>query len=121
MIGTLMGTPWEIDLRGKILFIEDVGEKVYRIDRMLTQLRNSGKLDSVAGFVLGDFVDCPSPAGSQTLDDVVRDILVPLGKPIVRGLHAGHGDINLALPFGVMTEMDADQGTITFLEPALAR
>ena len=121
MIGTLMGTPWEIDLRGKILFIEDVGEKVYRIDRMLTQLRNSGKLDGVAGFVLGDFVDCPSPAGSQTLDDVVRDILVPLGKPIVSGLHAGHGDINLALPFGVMTEMDADQGTVTFLEPALAR
>ncbi len=120
MIGTLMGTPWEIDLRGKILFIEDVGEKVYRIDRMLTQLRNSGKLDGVAGFVLGDFVDCPSPAGSQTLDDVVRDILVPLGKPIAKGLHAGHGDINLALPFGVMAEMDADEGTVRFLEPALA-
>ncbi len=120
MISTLMGTPWEIDLRGKILFIEDVGEKVYRIDRMLTQLRNSGKLDDVAGFLLGDFVDCPSPAGSQTLDDVVRDILAPLGKPIVRGLHAGHGDINLALPFGVMAEMDADEGTVAFLEPALA-
>ncbi len=121
MIGTLMGTPWEVDLRGKILFIEDVGEKIYRIDRMLTQLRNSGKLDGVAGFVLGDFVDCPSPEGSQTLDDVVRDILVPLGKPIAKGLHAGHGDINLALPFGVMAEMDADEGTLRFLEPALAR
>jgi muramoyltetrapeptide carboxypeptidase len=121
MISTLMGTPWEIDLRGKILFIEDVGEKVYRIDRMLTQLRNSGKLDDLAGFILGDFVDCPSPEGSQTLDDAMRDILVPLGKPIAKGLHAGHGDINLALPFGVMTEMNADEGTIRFLEPALAR
>ncbi len=121
MISTLMGTPWEVDVRGKILFIEDVGEKVYRIDRMLTQLRNSGKLDGVAGFILGDFVDCPSPEGSQTLDDVVRDILVPLGKPIVKGLHAGHGDINLALPFGVTAEMDADEGTVAFLEPALVR
>jgi len=100
IVASLVGTPWALDLRGAILFIEDVGEDPYRIDRLLAQLRLSGTLAGVAGFVLGSFTDADVP------DAVLADYLAPLGKPILAGWPSGHSRPNVALPLGLSVEMD---------------
>jgi muramoyltetrapeptide carboxypeptidase len=120
LIAATMGTPWEIDTRGRILFIEDIGERPYRIDRMLTQLRLAGKLDSAAGFLLGDWNDCGPEAGkkSLSLDEIFGDLLAPTGKPILSNLAAGHSATNLTLPLGIEVEIDADALTLEVMETA---
>jgi len=118
LVAALMGTPYEIDTRGKILFLEDIGEAPYRIDRMLSQLRLSGKLDECAGILLGDWKDCESAPGkkSLSLDEVVRDILLPCGKPLMSGIRAGHCSPTLSLPLGLDAVMDADALSIEITE-----
>lgn len=120
LVATSLGTPWEIDTRGKILFLEDIGEKTYRIDNMLTQLRLAGKLEDCAGILLGDFTDCPVeyPDFGLTLEQVF-DELLPKNKPVIAGLKAGHGDNKLTLPLGVGCEVDADALSIAITEGAL--
>lgn len=120
LAGTI-GTPYEIDTRGRILFIEEVGERTYCVDRMLTQLRLAGKFRDCAGIVFGDFNDCPVeyPQFGLTLSEVIRDIAAPCGKPIFTGLQAGHVSPQITLPFGVMARMDADNCTLTVLESAV--
>lgn len=120
LIAATMGTPWEIDTRGRILFIEDIGERPYRIDRMLTQLRLAGKLDEAAGFIVGDWNDCAPEEGkgSLTVDEVLEELLAPAGKPILANLAAGHCGPNLCLPLGVEVEIDGDNPAIEILEAA---
>ncbi|MDR0819515.1 MAG: LD-carboxypeptidase [Oscillospiraceae bacterium] len=115
-----LGTKWEIDTKGKILFLEDVGEKTYRIDNMLTQLRLAGKFDDCSGVVLGDFTDCPVeyPDFGLTLDEIFADIIAPGGKPVLAGLPAGHGEVKLTLPLGAMCEISG--GTFRVTERATA-
>lgn len=105
-----LGTPWEIDTRGRILFLEDVGEKTYRVDGMLTQLRNAGKFESCAGILLGAWTDCPpeDPERTLTLAEIFAEIIVPAGKPVLAGLTCGHVLPTMSLPFGAMARMDAD-------------
>jgi len=100
VITSLVGTPWALDVRDAILFIEDVGEDPYRVDRLLAQLRLSGALDGVAGFLVGSFTDAASP------DAVLADYLTPMGKPILAGWPSGHSRPNVALPLGLTVEMD---------------
>ena len=121
LIAGTIGTPYEIDVKDRILFIEEIGERTYCVDRMLTQLRLAGKFDECAGVVFGDFCDCPVeyPAFGLTLEEVIRDVVAPCGKPIFTGLQAGHVSPKLTLPFGVMARMDADPKTLTILEPAV--
>ncbi len=109
-----LGTPWEIDTRGKLLFLEDIGEKPYRIDAMLTQLRNAGKLDQCAGILLGGWTDCaPDPSeDTLTLDDILRQVVLPTGKPVLSGLPAGHVLPTMSLPLGATVAMDADAKTL---------
>ncbi len=99
----LLGTPFMPDLDGAILFLEDVAEDPYKVDRLLCQLRLSGRLERVAGFLIGSFSDADSP------DAVLADVLRPLGKPVLAGWPSGHCCPNVALPLGVEVEMDLAQ------------
>lgn len=123
LISNLMGTPYEIDTRDKILLLEDVGEEAFRIDRMLTQLKLAGKLDRLAGVVWGECEKCkatPGVDGALTEREVVDRILGGLGVPVLSGLTFGHTDNQLTLPQGVMASLDATAGTLTIEESALA-
>ena len=109
-----MGTPYEIDTKGKILFIEEVGEPPYKVDGLLTNLRNGGKFDDCAGILLGGFTDCREkndPATGLTLEEVFRELIVPAGKPTMSGVVCGHCSPSMALPMGRLFKMDADKGT----------
>ncbi|MFJ1707948.1 LD-carboxypeptidase [Kitasatospora sp. NPDC088346] len=102
---------------GTVLLLEDVDEHPYRLDRILTQLLRSGALDGVAGIALGSWQGC-GPA--ERVREVMLDRLAPLGVPIVWELGFGHGPSSLTVPLGVHATLDADAGTLTLDEPALA-
>lgn len=118
LVAALMGTPYEVDTDGAIVFLEDVREEVYRIDRMLTQLAQAGKLSRAAGVVFGRCTDCRGTAFS--LEDVLRDHLGTLRKPALSGLSFGHIEQKLTLPIGIMATLDADAGTLTLDEAAVS-
>jgi muramoyltetrapeptide carboxypeptidase len=109
MLAASLGTPFEIQTNGAILFIEDVGEKPFRIDRMLMQLHLAGKLKGVRGFIFGEMLDCRPPAGeSYTLQDVIMRVLRRYNVPVVYGLKSGHvSSGNITLPIGVEAELSA--------------
>ena len=109
-----LGTPWEIDTRGKILFLEDIGEKTYRVDSMLTQLRNAGKFRDCAGIILGAWTDCEPeyPEKTLLLRDIFEQLIVPAGKPTIMDVPCGHILPTLALPMGRMCSLDAEKGMI---------
>jgi muramoyltetrapeptide carboxypeptidase len=104
---------------GKILFLEDVGEAPYRVDRMLTTLKLMGALDRIAGFVFGECTDCePGDGyGSLTLEQILDDHIRPLKVPAYRGAMIGHIREQFIVPVGARMEMDADAGTLRMLEP----
>ena len=115
-----LGTPYAYDFDDAILFLEDVGEYSYAIDRMLTQLRRAGALGRVRGVLVGDFADCnPQRAGDFTLPEILRDCLGSLGKPVLAGIRCGHCTPKLTLPLGVMCRMDADAKSIEITEGAV--
>ncbi|MGM9628126.1 MAG: LD-carboxypeptidase [Faecousia sp.] len=118
LVAASLGTPCEIDTKEKILFLEDIGEKTYRIDSMLTQLRNAGKFDDCAGILLGAWTDCPPEIPERTLllPEIFRQLIVPAGKPTIGNLACGHCDTTLALPMGRMCTVDAGSKTITLAE-----
>jgi muramoyltetrapeptide carboxypeptidase len=119
LLVTTLGTPYEIDSRGKLLFLEDIGEKPYRIERMLTHLKMAGKLDGVAGVVFGNFADC-NGEGSRDVRQIVAEIFSETDYPVVMGLAAGHGEENLLLPFGVAMALNASAATLSIVESPLA-
>jgi len=126
VFSTLVGTPFEPELKGRILFLEEDGEDPYRIDRWLTQFLLTGKLAGLSGIALGKFTDCePAPEhslsllGSWNWQEVCADRLGKLGIPVVAGLCFGHARDNATLPVGAMAELDAEAGTLTLLEPAV--
>lgn len=126
LISTTMGTPFEIDTRGAILFLEDIGEEPYRIDRMLTQLRLAGKLDQAAGIIFGDCVGCapndykPFVAAGFSLGEVLDSILGSVKVPVLSGLTIGHVEDQLTLPMGVMATLDAEAGTLEIKESGVS-
>ena len=102
---SLLGTPYEPPLDGTILFLEDVGERPYRIDRMLTQAAQAGWFSRCAGVVLGTFTDgAPGPDG-VSVEEVLQDCLGSLGIPVASGISAGHVSGNETLPFGALAEI----------------
>lgn len=118
LLAASLGTPWEIDTKGKILFLEDIGEKPYRVDSMLTQLRNAGKFGDCAGIILGAWTDCTSEGpGGLELSEIFRQLIAPAGKPAVIDVPCGHCMPTLALPMGRICTLDADACTITFSKP----
>ncbi|UTA48405.1 LD-carboxypeptidase [Simiduia sp. 21SJ11W-1] len=119
LISTLMGTPYAPDFRGKILFLEDIGEAPYRVDRMLTQLWLAGVFDQVAGVVFGKFTDADIDGPSFSLEQIFRERTAHLKVPVVRGLMIGHVRDQSVIPVGGLAELDGDAGTLTLLEPVL--
>ena len=125
LVAATMGTPFEIDTRGKILFLEDIDEQPYRIDRMLTNLRLAGKLDAAAGIVFGECSECvprkfqPSFDSTLSLGEVLDDILGGLKIPVLTGLTIGHTSDQLTLPLGVMATLDAARAELTIEEAAV--
>ena len=123
VLAALAGTPYLPDFDGAILFLEDVAEAEYRIDRMLTQLALAGILRRVAGVIFGQCTDCRASMpsyGGFTLSQVLKQHLEPLGVPAFQGALIGHVANQFSLPVGIRAEMDAEAGTIRILEPAVA-
>lgn len=115
LICTTIGTPYEIDTKDKILFIEDIGEAPFRIDRMLSYLKTLGKFKDIRGLIFGQMPQC-SP---DELPEIILDIVGDSQIPILFGFPSGHGDGIATLPFGIVVQLDAVSGTLTLLEPAV--
>ena len=123
VLSALVGTPYLPSFDGAILFLEDVDEAQYRIDRMLTQLALAGILGRVAGVVFGQCTDCVNRGaalGGFTLSEVLAHHLTLLGVPAFQGALFGHIDNQFSLPVGIRAEIDATAGTIRMLEPVVA-
>lgn len=106
LLATLCGTPWQLDVSGAILVLEDVGEYAFRLDRMLQQLRSAGALEGVAGIAVGTFEGCRVPGGADyTLRDVLLDHLGTLGVPVIGDLPIGHGAANRAFAWGAAASL----------------
>lgn len=122
LVCALLGTAYEIDARGKILFLEDVGEAPYRIDRMLTQLKLAGKLKQAAGIIWGECAECDektvgsSTASPYSVDQTADNILGALGIPVLAGLTIGHTSDQLTLPMGALATLDAGAGFLEIKE-----
>lgn len=121
LICSTLGTPYEINTKDKILFIEDVGEEPYKIDRMLTQLILSGKLQECTGIILGQFTECELPhyERSLTLEQIIEDRIIPLGKPTISNLACGHSYPKLTLPIGARIKIDSSKNFVQVLEPVV--
>ncbi|MBQ9038076.1 MAG: LD-carboxypeptidase [Clostridia bacterium] len=121
LIAALCGTPYQLNPEGKVLLLEDVGEYVYRLDSMLTQLRLAGMFERCAGVVLGGFTNCTEEYERYALhlENVIRDIIVPAGKPVLANLSIGHTPVKITVPLGVNCAVDAEAGTLTITEAAL--
>ncbi|UVL99033.1 LD-carboxypeptidase [Pseudomonas atacamensis] len=103
MIAATLGTPYEIDVEGVILFIEDINEPLYRIDRLLTQMRLAGKLARLRGVLVGDIAGVEVDA----LNRLLKQTFEPLRIPVLSGWRSGHCDPNLTLPLGALVRLDA--------------
>lgn len=125
LIAATMGTPFEIDTRGTILFLEDVGEEPYSIDRMLTNLRLAGKLSQASGVIFGECSECvprdykPGFESTFSLGEVLDNVLGKLKIPVLSGLTIGHTNDQLTLPIGVSATLDADKGELIIEESAV--
>jgi len=122
VLASLAGSAYFPEGRGAILFLEDINEYIYRIDRCLSTLRLAGAFNGLAGVVLGRFTKCePGDGyGSLTLDEVFDDYFLPLNVPVFRGAAIGHIKRKLTVPVGARAEVDAEAGTIRLLQPAVS-
>lgn len=121
LICSTLGTPYEIDTKDKILFIEEVGEVPYKIDRMLTQLLLSKKLQQCSGIILGQFTDCYLKNYDQSLKlhEVIEDRILSLNKPTMSNFMAGHGNPKITIPIGAKVNVNFFTGTINVLTPVV--
>ena len=118
LVASSLGTPYEIDTRDKILFLEDVDEEPYRIDGMINHLKTAGKFRDCAGILLGYWTRCEAenPEKSLTLDQVFEELIVPEHKPAIMNLACGHKLPSLSLPLGKEIELNSISGKITVLD-----
>lgn len=121
LLQCLVGTRYFPDCTGAILFLEDVGEDLYRVDRMLAHLRMIGALDQLAGIVVGRFTDMKRQMsdGAFGFDEILAHYFIPLEIPVAYGFPIGHVDQQWTLPLGVRARLDADAGEVELLEPAV--
>lgn len=117
LLAALCGTAYRFSFKNKIVFLEDVGEKPYRLDRIITQLLQSTDLSQAAGIVLGIFADCEADEGSPSLSlkAMLEDKLKPLGIPTFYGLSFGHVDDHCCLPYHHLARLDATEKTLSLL------
>lgn len=121
LLQCLIGTPYFPELAGAILFLEDVGEDLYRVDRMLAHLHLIGALRRLSGVLIGRFtsLDRSGRDGALGFDEVLANYFDPLGIPVAYGFPVGHIDAQWTLPLGVQARLDADAGEVELLEPAV--
>lgn len=121
VLTAILGSPYVPSFEGAILFLEDVGEDLYRVDRMFTQLKLAGVLDVIRGFIFGTCAECGPGEGfaSLTLEEIFADHIKPLGIPAWFGAMIGHQTPQWTVPIGIEAEVDASKGTITLLSPAV--
>ena len=115
LLVTTLGTPYEVDTHGKLLFLEDVGEKPYRLERMLIHMKMAGKFDHIAGIVFGDFTRCDDD-GDRDVRQIVAELFGNAPYPVAMGIKAGHGEENLMLPIGARMRLDAANPSLALLE-----
>lgn len=116
LVSTL-GTKYDIDYNGKILFLEDIGEKTYRIDRLLNHLKKYGVFSKIKGLILGDFKNCDkSSPEDMSLEEVFEDYFKKLTIPVIKNIQSGHCDSMVTLPLGAMCEIDGETLKIKILE-----
>src|SRR5207302_417047 len=120
VLTSLLGTPYLPSFEGAVLFLEDILDHTYRLDRKIVQLRLTGVLEQVAGIVVGECRLRAEP-GDQGLSirQILEDLVVPLGKPAMYGLACGHGAYHLTLPVGVRAHLDAGRGVLSINEAAV--
>jgi muramoyltetrapeptide carboxypeptidase len=116
LVAASLGTPWALSARGAILMLEDTGERPFRVDRMLQQLRFAGVLDGVLGVGLGHFDRCDEPDGVINSEQILREWLEAAEIPWIAGLPFGHGAPNLAWPVGVRARLDGERARLHILE-----
>jgi muramoyltetrapeptide carboxypeptidase len=116
-VGTL-GTPFEIDTRRRILFLEDTHEPINTIYRYIDNLKLAGKFDDCAGILLGQCSNCV-PAYDRDYESLITDVIVPLGKPLMTNLASGHGEYKATVPLGAVINMNTVNATLTILEPTV--
>ncbi len=119
LLAATCGTPYQLDTTGAVLFLEDVGERPYRVDRMLTQLEQCGLFDGAEAVVFGDFVNCDEPDGAIGFRDAIDRVFRRIPVPVLMGLPFGHGSPNMAFPLGIKVDVDAGEGTVRFRESGL--
>ncbi|MDJ0674575.1 MAG: LD-carboxypeptidase [Calothrix sp. MO_167.B42] len=120
VVCAMVGSPYLPSWNRRILFVEDIGEDIYRVDRMLTQLKNAGILSQLSGFIFGQCTRCSTGDDpSLTLMEVLNDHIKPLGIPAWYAAMIGHIQDKFTMPIGVNVEIDANQGEIRMLEPAV--
>lgn len=117
VLTALLGTPFQPRLEGCVLFLEDVGERPYRLDRMLVQCRQAGLFQGVVGLAFGHFTDCEEKDRSAAAEDVLHEHADRLKVPVVAALSCGHESPNEPLPLGLRVRLDAAAGTLNWLEP----
>lgn len=118
LLVSTLGTPYEIDTKGKILFLEDIDEEPYRLDRMLNQLKQAGKFDDAAAIMVCDFNNCvPNKRKvSFTLEEVIHHYMVGAGKPALAGFKIGHCSPNIVVPVGMTVKLNTSTKTVEALE-----
>lgn len=117
-IGTL-GTDFEIDTRGKILFLEETHEPVNTVYRYMNHLKMAGKFQDCIGIIMGECTGCPVAYG-KSYEDLINEFVVPLGKPLMTNLTTGHGTYKTAIPIGALVNMNTINQTLTLLEPTVS-
>ncbi len=122
LLSSIIGTKFQPDFRDSILVIEDIGEEPYRIDRYLSQLKNSGILSKIKGCIIGQFTDCiaKEPEKSLTLDQIFNDYFGNLNLPVISNLNYGHIPRKLTLPIGAKVKIDTKRKRITIIEKVLS-
>lgn len=115
----MLGTPYEVDTRGRIIFLEETHESISRVYRLLMHLVHAGKFHDCAGIILGECSNCPDAYG-KTYEDLINEVLVPLGKPLMTNLASGHGYYKMAIPIGAMANLNTIDNTLTITEPTVS-
>lgn len=115
LLTSMIGTPYEVDTKGKILFVEEVGESLSRVDRMMYQLKYSGKLEDAVGIIFGDFTDCINEVDeSYKTEDLLKEVLNDYNKPVMYNIKSGHCSPMSTIPLGTRCIVDTETKTIKF-------
>jgi len=114
-----LGTPFEVDTTGRILFIEETHEPINTVYRLISHLMNAGKIEDCAGIIMGECTRCDLAYG-KSYEDLINEVIVPLGKPLMTNLASGHGTYKMAIPIGATANLDTINNTLTIMEPTVS-